>query len=197
MSAGLAGGADVILIPEIPYDVSAVAESIRQRSRKGSRFSILAVSEDAMLIQQVEQLQTAERAFDATRELVDSAKKRSETKRAAKADIVEIGKVQGKNTLELSEQLEALTGLESRVTILGYLQRGGPPSAADRILITRLGTVCARLIAEDMTNIMVASRGETSVPVPIEEIVGRRKTAPLDHLWIAAARDIGVCLGNR
>ena len=197
LGAGLAGGADVILIPEIPYDVRSVAESIRQRSRKGSRFSIVAVSEGAAPIEQAEQLRAAEFALDAARKREGDEKKRSESKRAAKADIVKIEKARVKNTLKLSTQLEELTGLESRVTILGHLQRGGTPSAADRILATRLGTACAQLIAEGVNNVMVAARGETAVPVPIEDIVAGRKSVPLDHLWIDAARDIGVCLGDR
>ena len=196
LGAGLAGGADAILIPEIPYDVEKVAESIRRRSRKGSRFSIVAVSEGAMPLEQAEKLRLAEHSLEAARKLPDDDNTRSDAKRAAKADIVKIEKSRSKNTLHLAEQLEELTGLESRVTILGHVQRGGTPSAADRILATRLGTACARLIDEGARNVLVASRGDAAVPVPIKEIVGLRKTVPLDHLWIEAARDIGVCLGD-
>ena len=150
-----------------------------------------------MPIEQAAQLQSAERALDEARKQPGDEAARSSAKRAAKDKIVEIEKARGKNTLQLSGQLEELTGLESRVTILGHLQRGGTPSAADRILATRLGTACARWINDGVSNVMVAARGETAVPVPIEEIVGRRKTVPLDHLSIHAARDIGVCLGDR
>ncbi len=197
LGAGLAGGADVILIPEIPYDVDTIAHSIRERSRKGRRFSIVTVSEGAMPVAQAEQLRSAERDLDATRKMNGEEGRRSAAKRAAKDEIIKLEKARSKNTLQLSEQLEVLTGLESRLTILGHLQRGGTPSAADRILATRLGTACARMINEGLTNVMVASRGEDAVPVPIEQIVGRRKTVPLDHLWIDAARDIGVCLGDQ
>ena len=96
----------------------------------------------------------------------------------------------------MSQELEQLTGLESRVTILGHLQRGGTPSAADRLLATRLGTACAGLINQGMFGVMVATRGDGTEPVPLEDVVGKRKTVPLDHPWIQSARDIGVCLGD-
>jgi 6-phosphofructokinase 1 len=92
--------------------------------------------------------------------------------------------------------LEALTGLESRITILGHLQRGGIPSAADRMLASRLGTACADLIQQDKFGVMVASRGEDVIAVPLEEVAGRRKTVPLDHLWIDSARKLGTSLGD-
>ena len=100
------------------------------------------------------------------------------------------------STLQLSQELERLTGLESRVTILGHLQRGGTPSAADRLLATRLGTACAALINQDIFGVMVAARGDSTEAVPLEAVVDRRKTVPLDHPWVQSARDIGVCLGD-
>ena len=100
------------------------------------------------------------------------------------------------NTLRLAKQLEKLTGLESRVTILGHLQRGGTPSAADRLLATRLGTTCAALIDRGHYGVMVASRAEKAEPVPLELVAGKRKTVPLDHMWIDSARRVGTCLGD-
>ncbi len=99
-------------------------------------------------------------------------------------------------TLVLARQLEELTGLETRVTILGYLQRGGTPSAADRLLATRLGTACADVIARGEFGVMVAANGDGTATVPLAQVVGKRKTVPLDHGWIKTARDIGVCLGD-
>ncbi len=96
----------------------------------------------------------------------------------------------------MSQELEQLTGLESRVTILGHLQRGGTPSAADRLLATRLGTACAALINEGRFGVMVATRGDGTEAVPLADVVDKRKTVPLDHPWIRTARDIGVCLGD-
>ena len=196
LGAGIAGGADVILIPEIPYDTEAVAEAIRQRSRTGSRFSIVAVSEGSMSRQQAATLEQAQAMVDRTKSLKKSGKKTVEEAKAAKAKVTEIKQEVGNSTLQLSQELEQLTGLESRVTILGHLQRGGTPSAADRLLATRLGTACAALIDQDQFGVMVATRGDGTEAVPLEAVVDRRKTVPLDHPWIQSARDIGVCLGD-
>jgi 6-phosphofructokinase 1 len=89
-----------------------------------------------------------------------------------------------------------LTGLESRITILGHLQRGGTPSAADRVLATRLGTACIRAIEAKQFGVMVAARGESTELVPLAEVVELRRTVPLDHPWVASARMIGTCLGD-
>ena len=99
--------------------------------------------------------------------------------------------------MRVSAELEKLTGLESRVTILGHVQRGGTPSAADRILATRLGTACAEFLQQGESNVMVAAHGEAAVAVPLQQVAGRRKTVPLHHPWLQAARDIGICLGDQ
>jgi 6-phosphofructokinase len=194
LGAGIAGGADVILIPEIPYDSQAVAEAIRQRSRTGSRFSIVAVSEGSMSRQQAKTLHEAQALVDKAKGLGNS--KKSVEKAKAKAKVSEIKQQVVNSTFQLSQELEQLTGLESRVTILGHLQRGGTPSAADRLLATRLGTACAALIHQDIFGVMVATRGDGTEAVPLEAVVDRRKTVPLDHPWVQCARDIGVCLGD-
>ncbi len=100
------------------------------------------------------------------------------------------------NTLRVASELEELTGLESRVTILGYVQRGGTPSAADRLLATRLGSAGADLIAEGVFGVMVASRGDGTDPVALEQVAGKRRTVPPDHSWVQSARHVGVCLGD-
>ena len=82
------------------------------------------------------------------------------------------------------------------MTILGYLQRGGIPSAGDRLLATRLGTACANFIHQDHYGIMVAARGDGVEAVPLEQVVGKRKTVPLDHGWIETARSVNTCLGD-
>ena len=188
LGSGLAGGADVILIPEIPYDVGIVAEAIRQRSRSGHRFSIVAVSEGAVPKEVGERI-------EAMAELKAAAESDEEIS-AAKAALKELDAEQAESTWKLSRQLESLTGLESRVTILGHVQRGGIPSAVDRLLGTRLGTACAELIQEGVFGVMVASQGNTAVPVPLEQVVGKRKSVPLDHPWVATARHVGTCLGD-
>lgn len=191
LGAGIAGGADVILLPEIDYDIGIVAEAINRRRRRGSSFSIVAVSEGAYSV-------TDRALYDKARKKLKKARKaddeKAQEKAAAKLAAVEL-QLQDK-TLHLSRQLEQLTGLVSRTTILGHLQRGGTPSAADRLLATRLGTACAGLINDGVFGVMVAAQGDKTAAVPLEDVVGKRKTVPLDHDWIQTARDIGVCLGD-
>jgi ATP-dependent phosphofructokinase / diphosphate-dependent phosphofructokinase len=197
LGAGIAGGADVILIPEIPYDVEAVAEAIRHRSRTGSGFSIIAVSEGAMSREQADALQKAEAMLVRAKQAkAATGKKRGAQRTKAKTKVAAIQADITNSTLQLSQRLEQLTGLESRVTILGHLQRGGTPSAADRLLATRLGTACADLLNQGVFGVMVAARGDGTEPVPLERVVGQRKTVPIDHPWIRAARSVGVCLGD-
>lgn len=188
LGAGIAGGADVILIPEIPYDVREVAKAIKQRSRAGKNFSIVAVSEGAVSTDDVKALQKAQ-------EKVDKAKDKKE-KTKAKATLEELEKEHVGNTLRLTHNLEQLTGLESRLTILGHLQRGGMPSAADRLLATRLGTACVEFIMQEKYGIMVAARGDGAEALPLKDVVGKRKVVPPDHPWIASARSVGTCLGD-
>ena len=117
-------------------------------------------------------------------------------KQAAKLEIASIDSRHEGNTMRLAQQLEELTGLESRVTILGYVQRGGTPSAADRLLATRIGTAAAHLVNEGVFGVMVAARGDGAEPVPIEQVAGKLKTVPLDHPWVQTARNVGTCLGD-
>ena len=188
LGAGLAGGADVILIPEIPYSVKRIAKAIQGRSQRGTNFSIVAVAEGALSPE-------AAAEFKAAR----AAKAQAKTDKAlqkATARLAELEHHHTGNTMRLAAQLERLTGLESRVTILGYVQRGGAPSAVDRLLATRLGTACVELIAQNKFGVMVAARGERTQAVPIEQVAGKRKTVPLHHPWIASARAVGTCLGD-
>jgi ATP-dependent phosphofructokinase / diphosphate-dependent phosphofructokinase len=99
-------------------------------------------------------------------------------------------------TEKLAAALEDATGLESRVTILGHVQRGGTPSPADRLLATRLGTATAAYIAEGVHGVLVAARGQSTEPVPLKEIAGVTKFVPLDHPWVASARSLGIVLGD-
>ena len=188
LGAGIAGGADVILIPEIPYSVESIAEAIGRRVRGGSNFSIVAVAEGARNPEDAATFREAE------------ARKRAaatpEEIAAAVESLAAVESAHAGNTLRLAAQLEALTGLESRVTILGYVQRGGTPSPADRLLATRLGSAGADLINQGVSGVMVAARGEGSEPVPLEQVAGKRKLVPLDHSWIQAARHVGTCLGD-
>jgi 6-phosphofructokinase 1 len=188
LGAGVAGGADVILIPEIPHRVEKVAESILSRKRTGKHFSIVAVSEGAMSLELAKRLEKAQQKADKAKD--------KKARKAAKAKLAAIEQERAASTHTLTRQLEELTGLESRVTILGHVQRGGIPSPADRLLASRLGTACARLIHEGQYGVLVAVRGSDTVPVPLEEVVGKRKNVPLDHAWIQTARDLGVSFGD-
>jgi 6-phosphofructokinase 1 len=220
LGAGIAGGADVILIPEIPYDVTAVADAIRRRSITGSRFSIVAVAEGAVSKDYAASLAAVYAGQDelnaageqngdkpakaaksgknskAAKNGRDQVKEAKEAKKAIKAKILELESQQVGNTLRLAQQLEQLTGLESRLTILGHLQRGGTPSAADRLLATRLGTACADLIDNGAYGVMVAARGDETAAVPLDQVAGKLKVVPLGHQWIECARRVGTCLGD-
>jgi len=188
LGSGIAGGADVILIPEIPYDVEQIAAAIRRRSKHGTNFSIVAVAEGAMSRDDA-------RAFDAAEKKLERAKTLHD-KKESKQELASLEVRHQGNTLRLAKQLEELTHLESRVTILGYVQRGGTPSAADRILATRLGSACGDLIHEEHFGVMVAARGDNTEPVPLEKVAGKRKCVPPDHTWIQTARHVGTCLGD-
>jgi ATP-dependent phosphofructokinase / diphosphate-dependent phosphofructokinase len=199
LGAGIAGGADVILIPEMPYNVESVAEAILGRSRSGRGFSIVAVAEGAMSQEAAATLEAAK--AEAKKERERQEKKKEKDKKDAEpekpaAASTDTDTPMAGNSLRLAQQLEALTGLESRVTILGYLQRGGIPSAADRLLATRLGTACADLIQQGIYGVMVAARGDSYEPVPLKDVVGKRLTVPHDHYWIESARSVGTCLGD-
>lgn len=188
LGAGVAGGADIILIPEIPYDINVVAEAAVRRWREGKRFSIIAVAEGALSKEDAAILEAAE-------ERKKQAKKKEE-KEVAKAAIAELEAKHIGNTMRLATELETMTGLESRVTILGHLQRGGTPSAADRLLATRLGTECTALIDRGVYGVLVAARGEGSKAIPLEEVAGKLKRVPLDHPWLESARRVGTCMGD-
>ena len=191
LGAGVAGGADVILIPEIPYDALKVAEAIRQRQLRGTNFSIVAVAEGAISVEDHRQLEILREK----KRLAKEKENQKDLKKAGEAlEAFMAGRVN--STLHLTQQLEKLTGLESRLTILGHLQRGGTPSAADRLLATRLGSACIKYIDEGIQGCMIAVRGEGTEPVPLKDVVGKRMTVPLDHCWLASARSVNTCLGD-
>jgi 6-phosphofructokinase 1 len=188
LGAGLAGGADVILIPEISYSIESVAESILTRKAGGSNFSIVAVAEGAMTTE-------VRRRHDEIKTLIDEIEDEEERLKAEN-ELAALHQSQRRSTEEMAEHLEQLTGLESRVTILGHVQRGGTPSPVDRLLATQLGTACADAIARGQSGVMIASRGGMAVPVSLEEVAGGRKTVPPDHPWVVSARRLGINLGD-
>jgi len=188
LGSGIAGGADVILIPEIPYEVDSVADAIKKRARSGKKFSIVAVAEGAISMQDHEKMKSLQSKME------NSSSKND--KKEIKKKIKKIIDQKSDHSFRLANQLESLTGLEARVTILGHLQRGGTPSANDRILATRLGSACSKLIHERHFGVMVAAHGDATKAVPIADVAGQRKLVPVDHPWVISARDVGTNLGD-
>jgi ATP-dependent phosphofructokinase / diphosphate-dependent phosphofructokinase len=188
LGAGIAGGADIVLLPEIPYTVDSVADTIKTRLTRGSTFSVVAVAEGARDVQDAANIEAAEL-------LVKSAKT-PEQIRAARTHLANVTDEQREHTFKLARELEAATGLESRVTILGYVQRGGIPCAADRLLASRLGTAAAHAVSKGQFGVMVAARGEDTDLVPLTEVAGKLKLVPADHEWIQTARKLGTGLGD-
>jgi 6-phosphofructokinase 1 len=187
LGAGLAGGADVVLIPEIPYDIEAVTAAITERKAAGSPFSLVAVAEGA---------RSAEYR-SRQRDLRDRISEADETKRIAlEADLATLRAGAAEHTIDLAAELERRTGLESRVTILGHVQRGGSPSPVDRQLATVLGTEAARLVAEEVGDVMSAIQDGLPTAVPLEEVIGERKVVPPDHPWVVSARHLGIGFGD-
>lgn len=125
----------------------------------------------------------------------DAAKEKKD-KDKVKAALEEFYAGQTGRTMTLSQDLERLTGLETRITILGYTQRGGTPSARDRLLGSELGTTAAALITEGVHGMMVAIKGQEIKPVPLKSVVDKRRVVPADHLWVETARRVGTCLGD-
>jgi 6-phosphofructokinase len=189
LAAGIAGGADVILIPEIPYRIDSVVGAIRRRTESGTNFSIIAVAEGA---QDVETNLRYTGMVSRRKATASGTPERA----VADAEIAAFDADHTGHSLRLAHQLEALTGLESRVSILGYVQRGGTPAAMDRVLAARLGNAGADLVAEGTFGVMVASEGDRTRTVPLENVAGKLKLVPLDHPLVATARNVGTCLGD-
>jgi 6-phosphofructokinase 1 len=195
LRAGIAGGADVILIPEIPYDLRVVADYLLERRRRGSRFSIIAVAEGAVSIEdariQAEQEDSSK-----------NAKKKKKTKStsdpvAVPYEMDNYRLVKEPIASRIARRLQEMTRIEARVTSLGHVQRGGIPTAFDRWLCTRLGTKAAQLLAKGVYNVMIGYDSGFCKPVPLEEVAGKRKTVPSSHPMIVSARLVGTCMGDK
>jgi ATP-dependent phosphofructokinase / diphosphate-dependent phosphofructokinase len=170
LHSGMAGGADVILIPEIPYDLERVAQCIRDRDKWGARFSIVVVAEGA-------------HPKDGGFTLISEAHG---------SHVERLGGI----GIRCAAQLEELTGKETRYVVLGHLQRGGSPTAFDRTLATRFGGKAVELLMKGQFGKMVANHPPDLVPVPLGEVVGKTKTVPLDYDLLLTARAMGVSFGD-
>ena len=188
LGSGIAGGADVIIIPEIPYDLSSVAGAILGRNRSGKRFSIVAVAEGGISRDTVEFFQRSKN--------LNHMRRAGQDAEQVDQHLHTIEERLTGNTIFLANQLEKLTGLETRMTILGHLLRGGAPTAADRLLATNLGTACIRGFRAGQYGTMMAIQNESVVAVPLAQVAGKRKKVPLDHPWIESARRVGTNLGE-
>jgi 6-phosphofructokinase 1 len=192
LGAGVAGGADVILIPEIPYDLNVVAEHLIERRKHNKRFSIIAVAEGARSKAEVLKAEDPKAKKKIAKKAAEKAAERPRKHKPGEPHLV-----QESLDSRIARELQQLTGLEARTTSLGHVQRGGSPSARDRLLCTLLGTTAGRLLAEGHYNHMVAVKGTQAVPVPLEKVAGVIKTIPHDHGWLQAAMLVETCLGDR
>lgn len=171
LNAGIAGGADIILIPEIPYNIDKVCESVTKRSKSGKNFSIIAV---------------AEGCFD-----IDEAKlkKKERAKRRAEAGITTA-------TNCIAAQIQKNTGLEARVCVPGHMLRGGAPSAYDRLLATQFGEYAAQLIKDEKYGMTVAKVNGKITANKLEDIAGKTKFVEKDCQLVTTAKNIGISFGD-
>jgi phosphofructokinase-like protein len=168
--AGIAGGADVILIPEIPFDLDAVCRVVTQREAEGKRFTLVVAAEGAR---------------EAGRDFVTLG----ETGAIREARLGGIGAV-------VASEIGRRTGKETRVCVLGHLQRGGAPTTFDRLLCTRFGVGAVRLIAQEKYGYMVAHRPPDTEAIPLTEAIGQLRTVPLDSDILRTGRALGISFGD-
>ncbi len=167
--AGVAGTADAILIPEIPFDIEKVAQKIRYRETLSRKFSIIVVAEGA-------------RPIGGDYSIIGKSVGQAER-------LGGVGHTVG-------GLIEELTGKETRVVVLGHLLRGGTPTTRDRLVSLRLGTASVRALAEGRDGVMVAYKGDIVSYIPISEIAGKMKIVPLDHDVLCTARELGISFGD-
>ena len=168
--AGIAGGADIILIPELPYSIDHVCAAVEKRAHKGKNFSILAV---------------AEGVYD-----VEEARMKKKERAARRADAGETTA-----TNRIARQIEQMTGFETRVCVPGHMQRGGSPSAYDRVLATQFGTYAAKLVEAERFGVTVAMKNGHVCENALSEIAGKSRLVPESHDMLAVARRMGISLG--
>ena len=171
LNAGMAGGADIILIPEIPYDINKVAKKIRARHDSGSRFTILAVAEGAI---SKEDAKLSKKEY----------KKKLENYKYPSV------------SYEIAEQLQKKCGFDVRVTVPGHTQRGGSPCPYDRVFASRLGSKAGQLILDGEYGYMVGYKKREMVKVPLEEVAGKLKMVDPDASIVKEAKLLGICFGD-
>jgi 6-phosphofructokinase 1 len=170
LASGIAGAADIVLIPELPFDMSVVNHYCLERS-KGAKFTIIVVAEGAK--ERGGNIIVAEKDIKRT-------------------DPIRLGGIGN----YLAKQIQENTGLETRATILGHVQRGGSPTAFDRLLATKYGSTAALAIAEGNFNTMVSLRGDKIVTVPLRDVIGKQRLVSADDQMIFAAKAVGMTFGE-
>ncbi len=169
--AGVAGGADVILIPEIPYDIKKVAETVEARAKSKKPFSIIAVAEGAISEEEAKMKKKDREAYRASLPF-DCVSKR------------------------IAAQMQELVGVEARSVVPGHIQRGGSPCAYDRVLATQFGVHAAGLIRDEEYGVTVALSGNNIIHNKLSEVAGVAKPVPKDHNMVLTARNIGLTFGD-
>lgn len=204
LGAGLASGADVILLPELPFDLAVVVESIRGRYRAGRAFSLVCLAEGAHMAEEAAGASDHESNLPPPADEAEVEELLALSRVDARGPVHELEhsdevlryhEVTESRASRLARVLQHLTGLEARVTTLGHVLRGGSPTAADRLLATRLGVAAVEAIADGLRDVLMAVRGDRILPVPLDEAIGTR-LVPAGHPWLAAARSLGTCLGS-
>jgi 6-phosphofructokinase 1 len=204
LTAGVAGGADIILIPEIPYDIESICQHLTERRRRGKWFSIVAVAEGArpkrIAIDESANGKAAEKngkkkdkKKDKDR---DKDKKKGDKKHKGDGLLVLDDAGDGRASSSVAKAISRRLGMETRVTVLGHLQRGGVPTPFDRVLATRFGTFAAELLNEGVYNQMVCMKGSEVTSAPLEAVAGKVKLVPPDHPLIRSARRVGTNFGD-
>ncbi len=200
LNAGIGGGADIILIPEIPYDIESICQHLTERRRRGKWFSIVAVSEGARpkpreIVPAVNQGTEAE----GKKNKKDKDKKNKKDKKNRNSEQIapaldDAG--DGRASWSVAKAISRRLGMETRVTVLGHLQRGGIPTPYDRVLATRFGTFAAEMLSQGIYNQMVCMKGSDVTSVPLELVAGKIKLVPPDHALVRAARRVGTNFGD-
>ena len=171
LNAGMAGGADIILIPEIPYDINKVIEKIEDRDKKGCRFTIIAVAEGAISKEDA------------------ALPKKDYKKKMEKYPFPSV-------SYEVAAQIQEKTGREVRVTVPGHMQRGGSPCPYDRVFASRLGSEAGKLILDNQYGFMVGYKNREIVRVPLEDVAGKLKTVDPEATIVQEAKMLGICFGD-
>ena len=171
LNAGMAGGADIILLPEIPYDIDKVIEKIEDRDKKGCRFTIIAVAEGAISKEDA------------------ALTKKDYKKKMEKYPFPSV-------SYEVAAQIQEKTGREVRVTVPGHMQRGGSPCPYDRVFASRLGSEAGKLILDNQYGFMVGYKNREIVRVPLEDVAGKLKTVDPDATIVQEAKLLGICFGD-